>query len=117
MTQREGKPLLSLRNWSKTFSGRTVLSNVDMAIYPGEIHGLIGQNGSGKSTLIKILSAFHAPDAGATLELMGNPVTMPLKARDPAEFGISFVHQDLGLIDRATVVENVSLGKYDTGFL
>jgi ribose transport system ATP-binding protein len=117
MTQREGEPLLSLRNWSKTFSGRTVLSNVDLDIYPGEIHGLIGQNGSGKSTLIKILSAFHAPDAGATLELMGKPVTMPLKARDPADFGISFVHQDLGLIDRATVVENVSLAKYDTGFL
>jgi ribose transport system ATP-binding protein len=114
---RAGVPIVSLRSWSKTFSGRTVLSNVDMDIYPGEIHGLIGQNGSGKSTLIKILSAFHAPDPGAELTIRGKAIPMPLRAKDPSDLGISFVHQDLGLIDRATVVENVSLGKYETSFL
>jgi ribose transport system ATP-binding protein len=113
--QQVGVPTVSIRGWSKTFAGRTVLHDVDLDVFAGEIHGLVGQNGSGKSTLIKILSAFHSPDPGATLAIRGHSVSMPLRVRDPADFGISFVHQDLGLFDRATVVENVGMGQYGTG--
>ena len=59
-----GAALLELRGLSKSFAGTLVLSSVNLAVRPGEVHALIGQNGSGKSTLIKILSGYHAPDAG-----------------------------------------------------
>ena len=53
---------ISVRGLSKTFGGRTVLRDVDLDVFPGQVHALIGQNGSGKSTLIKILAS--VPRAG-----------------------------------------------------
>ena len=52
-----------LKNVSMTFGLNKALDGVDLAIMPGEIHGLLGQNGCGKSTLIKVLSGFNHPEA------------------------------------------------------
>jgi ribose transport system ATP-binding protein len=88
---------------------------MDLDLSSGEIHGLVGQNGSGKSTFIKILSGFHSPDPGARLWVRGQAVSLPLTESDPKSLGISFVHQDLGLFDRGTVLENMLVGRYQTG--
>jgi len=109
-------PILSTRNFSKTFFGRTVLEGVNLDVLPGEVHGLIGQNGSGKSTFIKILSGYHAPDPDATLEVNGKPARLPLSPGDPARLGISFVHQDLGLFMQGSVLENLRVGQYAPSF-
>jgi ribose transport system ATP-binding protein len=108
-------PVLSARSFSKTFSGKTVLRDLDLDVRPGEVHGLLGQNGSGKSTFIKILAGFHAPDEGATLAIAGKPVSLPLDPREPHLLGLSFVHQDLGLVPEMTVLENLRVGSYETG--
>jgi ribose transport system ATP-binding protein len=109
-------PILSARNFGKTFAGRTVLRSVDLDVWPGEIHGLVGQNGSGKSTFIKILSAYHPPDPGASLVIQGERVPLPLAPGDPARLGLAFVHQDLGLFEAGSVLENLRVGRYETGF-
>jgi ribose transport system ATP-binding protein len=90
--------------------------SLDLDILPGEVHGLLGQNGSGKSTFIKILAGFHAPDDGAALTVGGKSVSLPLDPREPHLLGLSFVHQDLGLVPEMTVLENLRVGSYDTGF-
>jgi ribose transport system ATP-binding protein len=107
-------PVIATRDFSKTFGGRTVLRNVSIEVFPGEIHGLVGQNGSGKSTLIKILSGYHGPDSGAHLTVLGQDVSLPLSPPEARQLGMSFVHQDLGLIGRATVLENIRIGRYET---
>jgi ribose transport system ATP-binding protein len=107
-------PAVAARGWSKTFGERTVLRSVDLDVRAGEVHGLVGQNGSGKSTFIKILAGYHEPDPGARLEVGGRAVELPLRAGRAAGLGLSFVHQDLGLIDTATVLENLRLGLYET---
>lgn len=109
-------PVLAARGFSKTFAGRTVLRDVDLDVLPGEVHGLVGQNGSGKSTFIKILAGYHAPDPGASLRIRGEPVPLPLGTEDPSKLGISFVHQDLGLFELGSVLENLRVGRYETGF-
>jgi len=107
-------PVVRAAGWSKTFSGRKVLTAVDLDIRPGEVHGLVGQNGSGKSTFIKILSGYHAPDRGARLAVNGSEIDLPLRPGAADRLGLSFVHQDLGLIDTGTVLENMRLGLYET---
>jgi ribose transport system ATP-binding protein len=107
--------VLSVRRLSKTFSGRTVLREVDLDVLPGEIHGLVGQNGSGKSTLIKILAGYYTPDPGGSLSIAGTAVPLPLLPRQSDALGLSFVHQDLGLSPTMTVLENLRVGHYETG--
>ena len=61
------KPFLSLKNISKSFGEKKVLTNLSLDIYEGEILGLIGRSGCGKSTLIKILVGYYIPDKGKIL--------------------------------------------------
>lgn len=102
---------LYMKNVSKTFGSTRALNNVTLSIMPGEIHGLLGQNGCGKSTLIKILAGFHEPDKGGKLWINGERVNLPLAPGEFENYGISFVHQDLGLINNLTVLENWTLGE------
>ncbi|WEO76479.1 sugar ABC transporter ATP-binding protein [Cryobacterium sp. SO2] len=108
-------PLLKIENLSKTFGGLTALSHVDLDVFPGQIHGLLGENGSGKSTLIKILSGFYTPDAGASAWLRGTPITLPIAPGYFRTLGISFVHQDLGLVPELSVVENLRISNIVAG--
>src|ERR1700689_4361673 len=91
------RPLLQIKNLSKTFGLSTVLEDVELDLFSGEVHALVGQNGSGKSTLIKILSGYHRADAGATILIDGQPLHETLRG-DPQNVRLHFIHQDLGLI-------------------
>lgn len=102
---------LYLKNVSKTFGSNSALSNVNLTIKPGEILGLLGQNGCGKSTLIKILAGFHEPDPGGMLWVNGEEVKLPLAPGEFTKYGMSFVHQDLGLVNSLTVAENWAMGE------
>jgi ribose transport system ATP-binding protein len=110
------EPVISLKNLSKDFGGgRRALDAVDLDVRPGEIHGLLGQNGSGKSTLIKILAGYHAPEPGAELRVNGESVALPIAPGKFRELGMSFVHQNLGLADDMSVLDNVRVGRYERG--
>ena len=56
--------VVELRNATKRFPGVVALKNMQLAVKPGEILGLIGENGAGKSTLIKVLTGVHKADEG-----------------------------------------------------
>jgi ribose transport system ATP-binding protein len=108
-------PALQFRGLSKTFGAQRALDDVNFSVARGEIHGLVGRNGSGKSTLIKILSGYHAPDDGASLEIGGQSVALPLPSVEAYRLGLAFVHQDLGLLPDLSVVENIRVGRFGTG--
>jgi ribose transport system ATP-binding protein len=108
-------PALVARNVSKSFAGARALSDAQLEVRRGEVHGLVGENGSGKSTLIKILAGFHAPDPGAELEIDGRPVELPLRPGQFRELGMAFVHQHLALIPSVTVLENLIMLKLSSG--
>ncbi len=99
---------LEVRALRKTFAGGRALDGVDLHIAEGEIHALLGENGSGKSTLIKIISGYHKPDPGATVELGGESLTFGDSASS-ARLGARFVHQDLGLVETSSILDNLSV--------
>ncbi|MBV9812284.1 MAG: sugar ABC transporter ATP-binding protein, partial [Acetobacteraceae bacterium] len=102
-----------MRNISKTFPGVKALNRVELTVYPGEVHALMGENGAGKSTLMKILSGAYMPDAGAEIRIDGKPVqiTDPLSAK---AHGIAIIYQELALSPNLTVAENIYLGREPT---
>ncbi len=108
-------PALLVAGLSKTFGGAQALRNVHLRVDRQEIHGLLGQNGSGKSTFVKLLAGFHAPDAGARVEIGGAPVHLPLGAAELSRRGLAFVHQNLGLVPSLTVLENLRIGTLTGG--
>src|ERR1051326_5538640 len=105
---------LEAQHLSKSFGGVRVLDDVSLSVGQGEIHGLVGRNGSGKSTLIKILSGYHVPDAGGSLRVRGEDVALPIPPDRATRLGLSFVHQDLGLIPQLSVLENLRVGRFTT---
>lgn len=103
---------LELRALSKSFGASQALRDVSMVVQPGEVHGLVGENGSGKSTLVKVLSGYHRPDPGGSLWIDGRPVDLPVRPAVVRRFGLSVVHQDLGLVDSFSVLENMRVGVF-----
>ena len=102
-------PAMELRGVSKHFGSVIALQDIDIKVYPGEVHCLLGDNGAGKSTLIKILSGVHRPSTGQIL-VDGKPVQFR-SPRDAAEYGVAAVFQDLGMIPLMSISRNFFLGR------
>lgn len=107
-------PIVSMRDIQKAFGGVRALKGVDLDIYLGEVHALVGDNAAGKSTLIKTLSGALRPDAG-TITFDGKEVTIE-DPRHAKALGIETVYQDLALADNLDVPANVFLGREMTRF-
>jgi ABC-type sugar transport system ATPase subunit len=101
--------LLQVEQISKSFPGVMALQDVSMDVYPGEVHGLVGENGAGKSTLMKILSGVYEPDRGRIL-LDGNP-TLLHSPRQAQDLGVSIIYQEFNLMPNLSVEENVFVGR------
>ncbi len=101
--------VLEMSGISKHFPGLTALDKVDFSARQGEIHALIGQNGAGKSTLMKILSGVYPLEAGV-MRIGGQDVHFN-HPRDALRAGIGTVYQDLSLVPKLSVAENIFLGR------
>lgn len=101
----KNKPILKMKNITKTFPGVKALSEVNLELFSGEIHSLMGENGAGKSTLIKIISGVYQFDSGEYY-LNDNLVNISTPI-DAIEKGISVIYQELSVIDSLTVTENI----------
>jgi simple sugar transport system ATP-binding protein len=99
--------VLRVEHIKKSFGPISALRDVNLHLRKGEVLGLLGDNGAGKSTLIKILSGFQKQDAG-TMWLKGQPYA-PKSVLDARAHGIDTVYQDLALIDKLTVYNNLFL--------
>lgn len=102
--------ILKLTNINKSFPGVKALSDMNLELRKGEVLALVGENGAGKSTLMKILSGAYKRDSG-TIEFNGKEVDITSPKQSEA-MGISIIYQELNLIQRITVAENVFLGRY-----
>jgi ribose transport system ATP-binding protein len=105
-----------VRQVSKTFQAQRALRGIGLDIKRGEIHALVGQNGSGKSTFVKILAGYHKPDGDPAATVNGRKFQLG-NAASAHSAGVRFVHQDLGVIDAMSVVDNFVLGTPESGLV
>ena len=111
-----GEYVVELKNVTKRFPGVVALHNMQLAVKPGEIHGLIGENGAGKSTLIKVLTGVHMADEGEIYvhgerKIFKNP-------NESAAAGIACVYQELNIEKLLSVTDNIFINKWTKkGFL
>ncbi|MBB5754511.1 sugar ABC transporter ATP-binding protein [Prosthecomicrobium pneumaticum] len=108
-------PLIAARGISKQFAAIEVLRDVDLDLFPGEIHALLGENGAGKSTFAKILAGVHRPSRG-TLALAGEPIELA-SPHAAQRRGITLIHQEPISFPDLSVAENLVLGRGDGSLL
>ncbi len=103
------KRLLSVKGIKKSFSNNHVLKGIDLDVYPGEVHVLLGENGAGKSTLIKILTGAYQKGAG---EVYWEDQLVKINTpQDSMELGIATIYQELNVVPQLKVYENIFLGR------
>lgn len=107
------QPMIKLENLSKTYvlrGGNEVraLSDANLTVNAGEIHGIVGQSGAGKSTLIRCLTGLEQPTDGSVYldgtDLSGLGHSALRKARRK----IGMVFQSANLMDSRTALENIA---------
>ncbi|MGB0121702.1 MAG: ATP-binding cassette domain-containing protein, partial [Solirubrobacterales bacterium] len=98
-------PELTISGLTKSFGSNRVLHGIDLTFEPGQFIGLMGPNGAGKSTLIKILDGLYSADEGSIK--LDDEVVRNLGSSQVC----GFLHQDLGLIEDMSIVENLRLGQ------
>ncbi|MDO5054267.1 MAG: sugar ABC transporter ATP-binding protein [Pasteurella oralis] len=106
--------ILKLRDIDKSFFGVPILKKIDMDIYAGEVHCLVGENGAGKSTLCKIIAGIYSFEQGEML-FEGQPY-LPQSVKEAQALGIGFIHQELMLVPQLSVLENIFLGNEKATF-
>ena len=107
-------PVLRVRGAAKAYGAQRALDGVDLDVYAGEVHALLGENGAGKSTLMKIIAGSVPPDAGH-MQVHGSTVALgdPQRARGA---GVGIVYQELSLIPPLSAGENVLMGRWPKRF-
>jgi rhamnose transport system ATP-binding protein len=106
-------PILEMRQIFKRFDATQALDDASLALYPGEIHALLGENGAGKSTLIKIMTGIHKPDQGEML-LDGRLLQVGSTA-EAQSYGIAAIYQEPMIFPDLNVAENIFISHRENG--
>ncbi len=111
MNGQTAKPLLSVKNVSKSFGGVRALRDGSFDLHRGEVLAIVGSNGAGKSTLIKVVAGAHVPDGGRIV-ISGKEVPRAEHSvSHMQECGIEVVYQELALVPNMTAPYNLFLGR------
>ncbi len=105
-------PVIRMEHIHKSFGGVHALNDVQMDVYAGEVHALLGENGAGKSTLIKTMTGVHQPDSGEIF-LYGERVTFS-GPREAQQQGIGAIYQEPSLFPDLDIAENIMAGRQPT---
>lgn len=100
--------IIEIRNVSKCFGSTKALTDVSIDFYSNSIHAVLGENGAGKSTLMNIIGGVVHQDSGELI--IEGKTHSRLTPKKCIELGISFVHQELSLIEDLNVYQNIFLG-------
>jgi rhamnose transport system ATP-binding protein len=106
-------PVIEITGVSKRFDATQALSDVSLALLPGEVHSLVGENGAGKSTLIKIMTGIHPADTGEMV--LDGQAYAPRNTAEAQRHGVAAIYQEPSVFPDLSVAENIFIGHQDQG--
>ena len=104
------RPLLQVEDMTHFFGGLRAVSEYNLTIEPGQIHGLIGPNGAGKTTIFNLITGIHTPTRG-DITLNGESL-LGLRPHEIATRGLGRTFQNMLLWRHMTVLDHVKLAHY-----
>ena len=102
--------MLELKNISKRFKDRQILSNFNLTVEENKILAIVGPSGGGKTTLLRMLAGLEKIDSG---EIIYNGESLPIDELEKRNL-LGFVFQDFQLFPHLTVLENLVLSPIKT---
>ena len=102
--------MLELKNISKKFKDRQILSDFNLTIEENKILAIVGPSGGGKTTLLRMLAGLEKIDSG---EIIYNGESLPIDELEKRNL-LGFVFQDFQLFPHLTVLENLVLSPMKT---
>ena len=103
------EPMIKLENIHQEFDGETILDNINLNIYEGEIVTIIGPSGAGKSTLLRFINLLNRPTSGK-IYYLGEDIIQNRKKHHYYRSKISMVFQSFNLFNNYSVLNNCTLG-------
>jgi rhamnose transport system ATP-binding protein len=103
-------PLLCARGVTVTFGGVDVVAGVDLDLWAGEVHAIVGENGAGKSSLAKAIAGVYRMRDGA-VSLDGREAVFK-SPREALASGVALIHQEPQGFPDLDVAENVFAGNF-----
>ena len=97
--------MLELRNISKRFGDKQILSNFNLTIHEGKVLAIVGPSGGGKTTLLRMLAGLETIDSG---EVFYNGESLALDELSKRQL-LGFVFQDFQLFPHLSVLENLTI--------
>ena len=97
--------MLELRNISKRFGDKQILSDFNLTIHEGKILAIVGPSGGGKTTLLRMLAGLEKIDSG---EVFYNGEPLALDELSKRQL-LGFVFQDFQLFPHLSVLENLTI--------
>jgi len=104
------RPSLVVENLSIDFGGVRAVDKVSFSVEPGEIFAIIGPNGAGKSTLFNLISRIYEPAEGSIT--YGGHDLLKVAPHRVVEYGIARTFQNIDLFEKATVLQNLLVGRH-----
>ena len=102
--------MLELKNISKKFKDKDILSNFNLKVEENKILAIVGPSGGGKTTLLRMLAGLESIDSG---EIIFNGENLPLNELEKRNL-LGFVFQDFQLFPHMTVLENLVISPIQT---
>ncbi|WP_314160220.1 amino acid ABC transporter ATP-binding protein [uncultured Gemella sp.] len=102
--------MLELKNISKKFKDRQILSDFNLTVEENKILAIVGPSGGGKTTLLRMLAGLEKIDSG---EIIYNGAPLPIDELEKRNL-LGFVFQDFQLFPHLTVLENLVLSPIKT---
>jgi polar amino acid transport system ATP-binding protein len=110
----QARPFVRLERVGKKYGLHTVLTDVNLSVFPGNVLAIIGPSGSGKSTLLRCINFIEPPDVGTVtvgeVTLQGG-APPPKRALAPLRQQLGMVFQSFNLFPHMTVLRNITLAQ------